>query len=157
MRTLTTAFIAITLTTLFFASSALAATQVLSVSAKVIGNCAFNSAADVDFGDLNQNSGSDQTAKGNLVFWCTKNATYNLSDGEDVAGSGDGTFAGTLLPTGTSPDTINYSLTYSNFNGDGAGKTSPITSAITATIVNADYVNVAADTYTDTVTFTITP
>jgi spore coat protein U-like protein len=155
MRTLTTAFIAITLTTLFFASSALAATQDLNVSAKVVGNCAFNSAADVDFGDLNQTSADNATATGNLIFWCTKNASYTLGD-ETNSGVGDGDFNGVLSST-TTTDTIDYALAYNNFSGNGAGKTAPITSTITATIVNADYVNVDAATYEDTVTFTITP
>jgi spore coat protein U-like protein len=156
MRTLTTAFIAITLTTLFFASSAVAATQDLSVSVRVVGNCAFDSASDVNFGDLNQTSADDATATGNLIFWCTKNATYNLSDELDAAGAGDGDFDGTLS-SGTTTDTINYNIDYTNFSGNGTGKTLPITSAISATIVNADYVNVDAADYTDTVTFTITP
>lgn len=157
MRILTAAFIAITLTTLYFAGSALAATQDLTVSARVVGNCAFDSASDVDFGDLVQTSAADATATGNLVFWCTKNASYTLGD-QDNPTTGDGTFAGTLsAPPGANQDTIDYTLTYTEFSGDGAGKTAPITSEITATIVNANYVNVAADTYTDTVTFTITP
>lgn len=155
MRTLTSAFIAITLTTLFCASSALAATQDLNVSARVVGHCAFNSASDVDFGDLDQASAADATANGNLIFWCTKNASYTLGD-ETNSGVGDGDFDG-VLSSATTTDTIDYSLAYTNFSGSGAGKTSPITSAITATIVNADYVNVDAATYKDTVTFTITP
>ena len=155
MRTLTTAFIAITLTTLFFASSALAADQNLNVSARVVGHCAFNSTSNVDFGDLNQISADNATATGDLIFWCTNNASYTLGD-EDNPAVGDGTFAGTLL-AGTSADTIDYTLAYTNTTGSGAGKTSPITSVITANIVNADYVNVEADTYTDIVTFTITP
>jgi len=156
MRTLTAAFIAITLTTLFFASSALAATRDLSVSATVVGHCAFDSASDVDFGDLDQISTADATATGNLIFWCTKNASYTLGD-EANSTVGDGSFAGTLTPIGASPDSIDYTLAYTNFTGSGTGKTTPITSAISANIVNADYVNVEADTYTDTVTFTITP
>ena len=155
MRTLTAAFIAITLTTLFFANSALAATQNLNVSARVVGHCAFNSASDVDFGALDQTSADNATAAGNLVFWCTKNASYTLGD-ETNPTVGDGTFSGTLL-AGTSTDTIDYTLAYTNTTGSGAGKTSPITSVISATILNAAYVDVDADTYTDTVTFTITP
>jgi spore coat protein U-like protein len=156
MRILTAAFIAITLTTLFFASSALAATQDLNVTAKVVGHCAFDGATPVDFGDLDQTSAADATATGDLTFWCTNNSSYTLGD-ETNSTVGDGTFAGALTPIGPSLDTIDYTLAYTNFNGSGAGKTAPITSAITANIVNADYVNVEADTYTDTVTFTILP
>lgn len=158
MRTLPITIIAAALLTLLFASGALAAdTQDLQVQARVVGNCAFDSATDVDFGDLDQTSGSDATSTtGDLVFWCTKNASYTLGD-EINSGVGDGAFAGILTPTGTSLDTIAYTLAYTNVTGNGAGKSAPITSAVTATIANADYVNVAADTYTDTVTFTINP
>jgi hypothetical protein len=155
MRTLTTAFIAITLMTLFFASSALAADQNLNVSANVVGHCAFNPGTDVDFGDLVQTSAANATATGNLTFWCTRNANYTLSD-QANATEGDGTFSGTLTSLATT-DTIPYTLNYDNYSGSGDGKTSPITSTISATILNVNYVDVAAATYTEVVTFTITP
>jgi len=152
MRTLTTAFIAITLTTLFFASSALSATQNVKVSARVVGNCVFESVTDVNFGDLDPNSTTDAKAiPGELKFWCTKNASYTLEDPDAAIGS----YAGQLSGSGT--EKIPYTLTYDNVTGPGKGKSIPITSTISATIVNADYIDVAADTYTDTVTFTITP
>jgi spore coat protein U-like protein len=129
-------------------------TQNVNVTANIVGTCQFNSAGDVAFGALDQTSTADQTATGSLVFWCTKNATYTLSDETNV-GVADGSFTGTL--TGPPTGSITYTLTYTNSSGSGAGKTSPITSAITGTILNADYVNAPAGNYTDTVTFTIAP
>jgi spore coat protein U-like protein len=151
MRTLSLALATLTLFAAF-AGNALADTQDLVVSAQVVGTCRFDSASDIDFGTLDQTATTDETATGNLVFWCTKNANYALTD--EANPTIDGSFSGTLVGTN---DSIPYDLTYTNFSGSGAGKTSPITSVVTATIINADYVDVEADTYSDTVTFTVTP
>lgn len=135
------------------AGSALAATQNVQVSAEVIGTCRFNSAADVDFGVLDQTVTADATAAGSLEFWCTSNTNYTLSDEANV-GTADGNFDGTLASGG---DSIPYNLSYTNTSGPGTGKNAPITSVITGTIANADYVDAPTGVYNDTVTFTITP
>jgi spore coat protein U-like protein len=151
MRTLALALVSIVL----LAGSALAATQDLTVSAKVIGTCQFTAKSNISFPDIYANSNADATAEGSLTFWCTKNATYDLTD-EANSTVTDGSFTGTLSGA-TATDSIPYQLTYTNSSGSGAGKTSPITSVVTATILNADYVDAEADTYSDTVTFTVTP
>lgn len=135
------------------AGGAHAATQDITVSANVVGTCRFDSAANVGFGLLDQTSVADATATGSLVFWCTQNTNYTLSDEANV-GTADGVFTGSLVDGGNS---IPYELTYTNVSGPGAGKNSPITSVITGTIANADFVDAPAGTYSDTVTFTITP
>lgn len=129
-------------------------TQDVLVTAQITGTCQFNSAIDVAFGTLDQTSAADATATGSVVFWCTKNATFLLSD-EANSGVEDGAFSGTMS-NGTG-GTIAYTLAYDNTSGSGQGKTSPITSTITGTIANADYVDAEAGNYTDTVTFTIAP
>jgi len=151
MRTLALALVSIVL----LAGSTLAATQDLTVSAQVVGTCQFNSAADVNFGTLDQTLTANPTASGSLLFWCTKNASYLLGD-ENNPSVGDGKFNGNLTGT-VNKETIAYQLDYTNYSGQGDGKNSPITSVITATIPNANYINVSADIYTDTVTFTVTP
>jgi spore coat protein U-like protein len=135
------------------AGVAMAATQDVTISANIIGTCRFDSTAPVAFGQLDQTAATDETASGSVVFWCTKNAAYTLSDEANV-GTADGTFSGTLV---SGPDTIPYILSYNNTSGSGLGKTSLITSTINGTIANVDYVNAAAGNYTDIVTFTITP
>lgn len=152
MRTVSLALFSLILLAVL-TGSALAATQDLNVSAQVVGTCRFESANDINFGALDQTATADVTAPGNLVFWCTKNASYTLGD-ETNPTVADGSFTGTLAGT---DDSIDYELTYTNYSGSGAGKTSPITSTITATIANADYVDAPAGNYTDTVTFTLTP
>lgn len=152
MRTISLTLAALTLFATL-AGNALADTQDLVVSAQVVGTCRFESATDIDFGTLDQTATADQTATGDLIFWCTKNATYSLTDEANPAVA-DGSFRGTLAGTN---DSIDYELTYTNYSGQGAGKKSPVTSVVTATILNADYVDVEVDTYSDTVTFTVNP
>ena len=125
-------------------------TTTVNVSANITGTCQFSTTPTLAFGALDQNSSSDATAAGTLTFWCTKGAAYTLSD---PLGS-SGTYAGTIS-NGT--DSIAYSIAYTNATGGGAGKTSPIASALTATILNANYVDVSAGAYAGTVQFTIAP
>ena len=152
MRTLSLALFSLILLAVL-TGSAPAVDQNLKVSAQVVGTCRFDSAADIDFGTLDQTATADETATGSLVFWCTKNASYTLGD-EANPTVADGIFSGTLAGAN---DTIPYDLTYTNYSGQGTGKTSPITSVVTATILNDDYIDVEVDNYADTVTFTVTP
>ena len=125
-------------------------TTTVNVSANITGTCQFSTTPTLAFGALDQNSSSDATAAGTLTFWCTKGAAYTLSD---PLGS-SGTYASTIS-NGT--DSIAYSIAYTNATGGGAGKTSPNSSTLTATILNANYVDVSAGAYAGTVQFTIAP
>lgn len=138
-----------------FAASGIAsaATTNVTVSASIIGTCQFDTTPALAFGALDQTSGSDETATGDLKFWCTKNAAYTLSDETNV-GVADGAFSGTIADGANS---IPYSIAYTNSSGSGAGKTTLTTSTLTATILNAAYVDKPAGDYSGTVTFTITP
>lgn len=133
------------------ATVALADTQDVEVTAKITGTCQFNSAVDVAFGTLDQTVTDNAEATGSVIFWCTKNTNYTLSDSK---GGSDGSLSSTMS---NGSESISYSLTYSNYSGAGAGKTSPITSALAGTILNADYVDAEAGDYSDTITFTIAP
>ena len=151
MKTLSLSLISIVLLAIL-AGNALAATQDLTVSAKVIGTCQFTDKSNVSFPDIYANSDGDATAAGSLTFWCTKNSDYILGD-ETNPTEGDGSFSGTL----SGPESIPYELKYINYIGAGQGRGTPITSTITATILNANYINKPAGDYSDTVTFTVTP
>lgn len=137
------------------AGMGMAATQDVQVSAQVTGNCKFVSTAPVAFGILDQTLATPATATGNVVFWCTANvAAYVLGD-ETNPGVADGSFSGVMTDGGV--NTIPYTLAYTNFTGAGLGPLTNITSTITGTIANADYINAAVGNYTDVVTFTLTP
>lgn len=134
------------------AGSSLAATATVNISANIVGTCQFTSVPTIAFGSLDQTLGADALAgPANLVFWCTKNAVYAL---DDPAPSSDGSHVGSI---GNGTDTIPVSITYTNYSGNGLGKTNAITSVLNATIANADYVNASAGAYTGSVVFTITP
>ena len=136
------------------AGTAMAAdTANVDVTAAVAPACAFSSTPTLDFGTLDQASAADATAAGNLVFWCTTGAVYTLTDQNNPLVV-DGAYPGTLISGG---DTIPYTIAYTNTSGLGGGFGVPIASALTATIVNADYVGSPPGVYTETVTFTITP
>jgi len=125
MRTLPRSLFLILLAVL--TGSALAATQNLLVSAQVVGTCRFDSAADIDFGTLDRPR-LLMKRNGRLVFWCTKNADYTLGDETNPAVA-DGKFSGTLVGT-NGHDPLRpgvYQLIRT-----GRGKTSPITSVVTA-------------------------
>lgn len=134
-------------------SSLAADSTTMAMSANVIGTCKYSTTPALAFGVLDQTLSTDATASGNLQFWCTKGASYTLSD-QANPGVGDGAFAGAIT-NGT--DAIPYTITYNNFTGNGAGKTTLNTSTLTAKILNGDYVNVSAGAYTGTVTFTVAP
>lgn len=128
-------------------------TGALSASANLIGTCKFTATPSLAFGVLDQTVTSDANAAGNLQFWCTKGASYTLSDQANPA-VGDGTFAGTIS---NGSQTIPYSIIYNNFSGIGIGKTNPITASLAAKILNSDYANAPAGAYLGTVTFTVAP
>ncbi len=134
-----------------------AGSNTVAVTATVLGRCAFNAGAGaLAFGNLDPTSALDATAAPtNPTFWCTKGAAFALTDDDGVnelVANGN-RMIGTILPS----EYIPYSMTYTPSAALGAGKTTPITLTLTGTVLNADYINVSADTYSDTVTITVTP
>jgi spore coat protein U-like protein len=127
-------------------------TATVNVSANVVGTCKFNSGGTVTF-SLDPSVGG--TVNGTITqpqFWCTKNASYTITD--DNGANESGTTHRMVGPAPT--DLIEYTFTYTT-TGSGGGKTSPIIMDIASTVVEAQYTNAAAGDYTDTVTLTITP
>lgn len=128
-----------------------AGTTTVNVSATVVGTCQFNSGGSVTF-TLDPSVGGDVVGTVTQPqFWCTKNATYTITDDNGLNASGT---THRMKDAGT--NYIPYSFTYTT-TGTGQGKTSPITMDISASVLEADYINAPAGTYTDTVTLTINP
>jgi hypothetical protein len=125
----------------------------VDVTANVVASCVFTSTPTLAFGVLDQTSALDAVISGDLVFWCSSGVGYTLGD-ETNPLVGDGTFAGTLVD---GPNSMGYSITYTNFTGVAGGIGAPVTSVLTATIPNANYVGAPPGAYADQVTFTITP
>jgi len=141
-------------------------TATVNVSAIVVGNCKFLSGATLDFGNLDPAVGTDANATTSLQFWCTKNATYTITDNDGANKSG----TTHRLKHASLTEYIPYTYCYStsgavtpcntdtaSVTGNGQGRTSPITLYISGTILGTDYINASAGSYSDTVTMTINP
>ncbi|MGQ9510074.1 MAG: Csu type fimbrial protein [Thermodesulfobacteriota bacterium] len=130
-------------------------TNVVNVSATVVGTCKFLSAtSNLEFGDLDPSSGSDKNAQTSVQFWCTKNATYTITDD-------DGLYAKEKDKNRMKHEDLNefipYAFGYYPQSGQGLGRTKPITLTIEGKIRHEDYEDAAAGSYSDTVTLTINP
>lgn len=141
---------------LMASGAGLADTNTLTVSASVTGTCKFSSATStLSFGALDPSSASDASASNTTTYWCTKGvvASTSAGDGSNFSG-GSRRMAGTGAAAG---DFIPYSLALAGGTQTGVGPGTPLTLTIDGDIVNADYVNATAGSYSDTVTLTITP
>jgi spore coat protein U-like protein len=140
----------------------------VNVLANVVGNCKFTTAsATLNFGNLDPAVGSDVTANTSLQFWCTKNATYTITDNNGSNWSG----TNQRMKHASLTEYIPYTFCYSSSGGpgpscasdtasdtgNGAGKTSPITLNIWGTVLGSNYIDASAGSYSDTVTMTINP
>ncbi|HET20250.1 MAG TPA: hypothetical protein ENO16_06545 [Chromatiales bacterium] len=126
-------------------------TATVTVSATVVGTCQFNSNGTVGF-TLDPSVGGNVTGTvSNPEFWCTKNASWTITD--DLGLNEAGTQRN-MKNAGT--DLIPYSFGYTS-TGTGEGKSTPITMNIAASVAEADYIDKPAGSYSDTVTLTIAP
>ncbi|MGV8942621.1 spore coat protein U domain-containing protein [Thermomonas sp.] len=142
-------------TTAIFNTAAAADNATVTVSANVTGTCKFNSGGSVSF-TLDPSSSSGATGSVTQpAFWCTKGASYTITDDKGINEAVAGT-APHRMKHATLTEYIPYSFAYTA-TGSGTGKTSPINLNISASVVNADFVNASAGSYADTVTLSITP
>lgn len=136
------------------AGAALAAgTTTVNVSATVVGTCKFLSGGTITY-TLDPSVGG--TVAGNVTqqpqFWCTKGATYTITDDKGLNASG----SSLRMKHATLSEYIVYSFTYTS-TGTGTGKSSPVTMNLASQVVESAYIDASAGAYTDTVTLTITP
>lgn len=139
-------------------SAAFADSMNMTVQATVVGTCRMVSTPTIDFGTLNQVTAPAVNPAGPyaITYRCTKNTSSTTI----TLGGGASPFAGSL-GNGTG-DTIAYSISWSNPSGaaavgGGLGSTiTPISVALTATMPGgANYQNVSAGSYTQTVSVTV--
>lgn len=136
-------------------TSALAADNAtVEVSATVVGTCKFTTKTGAVAFTLDPSVGGDVTGTiTQPVFWCTKGVTYAIADDNGLNESGT-----TQRMKNTAGEFIPYSFTYTaSGTGAGAKPGSAITMNIASSVMEADYLNASADSYTDTVTLTINP
>lgn len=141
---------------LFGASGAFAGSANIPVSASVTGTCQINTGNTIPFGTLDQTSTAAATLPAtNISFWCTKGTTVGaitLGNGANYSGSSR------RMLGAANGDFIPYTITAGTPTGTaGLGKTTALYLPISGSIANADFVNVSADAYADTVSVTIAP
>jgi spore coat protein U-like protein len=126
----------------------------VNINATVVGTCKFTATGGSTTINvtLDPSSGLDVTGSGSLQFWCTKGASYSVSDNDGLYESGPDQ---NRVSNGT--EYIPYSFSYNPTSGTGSGPTSPITLNVSATFAYTDYSGASAGTYSDTVTITVNP
>lgn len=130
-------------------------TNTVTVSANVVGTCRFVSpTSTLGFGGLDPSSGTDANASATTTFWCTRGASYSITDDDGLYESGT---THRMRHASSSTEFIPYSFSYSPTTGTGTGPGTPITLNITGTVTFANYQNAEAGNYSDTVVLTITP
>lgn len=136
-------------------SQAFAADQgTVNINAQVVGTCKFVTNATIINVTLDPSVGGPVTGTGSLQFWCTKGASYTVTDDDGLHESGPNQ---NRVKHGSLNEYIPYTFSYTPTSGTGNGPQNPITLSVSVTFAEADYVNASAGTYTDTVTITINP
>ena len=125
----------------------------VSISATVIGTCKFLTGGTMAFGNLDPSLATNvNAALTQPTFWCTKNATYTITDDDGLNENG----TTHRLIGATNGEFIPYSFNYTG-SGTGAGPANTLTMNISGQILGTDYSGASQDTYSDTVTLTINP
>lgn len=129
-------------------------TATVTVNATVVGTCQVNSAPTLTL-TLDPTSALDASASGNISLWCTKNTAFTV---QDPNGTSTGTYNTSLAgnDVNTTGKSIPMAIIY-NTGGTGAGKGTAINSSVTASVLNTDFVNATAGSYTKQVVMTINP
>lgn len=131
-------------------------TQSMAVSASVQGICKLTSVPAMGFGSLDPSATADATASSAVIYKCTKGTSPTSFS---VGASTTGTYNGTLT-SGTTADTIPYAVTWTAPSTAGTGLGTAITGTtvtLSGTILNANYVNVTAASYAQSVAIVIAP
>lgn len=125
----------------------------VQVTAAVLNNCKIIDTQDINFGSLDPANAIDVDGDGAVVLKCTKGVDYALS-----ADMGRNEDAGQRrMKAGASDEFLTYTLAQDAFAGTGQGFSTPITVALAASVAGNDYRDLPADSYADTLRFTVTP
>lgn len=127
----------------------------VTVSATVIGSCAFNVAASaLAFGVLDPALPGPPAvpASTTVDFWCTSGTAYTMTDDD---GANEIVANGNRMTDGV--NFIPYTFSYAPAAGFGAGVGAPITLTISGSVAGADYLNAPPAAYGDTVVITVSP
>lgn len=168
MKTLFRALVAASLITGAGVASAASTGTTFNVTANIAASCTVVSAANVAFGAYDPTSGSDVDVSANFVHRCTKGTSYTIT-----LSAGGGTYASrSMASAGVNTDVLTYQLYrdagYTQVFGDGTASTftvtgsgsgingagNNLTTAIYGRLTSGQ--DVSADSYSDTITVTVT-
>ena len=131
-------------------------TQTMAVSATIVGTCNLQSASALAFGNVDPSVAANVVKTATVTYKCTNGtAPTSLTDLSANNSAGQRRMKGAV-----SASFMNYSVAYTapTAAGNGFGSGSSATSVtVTGTLAFADFQNSVADTYNDTLTFTIAP
>ena len=139
---------------------AASATHSLGVTATVTGNCRFNTAGPTavtianSAGAIDPTVATDATGTANVLYRCTTGTTSAITADNGLNFT---TSRRVRIPATTNYMPFSLLLAGGAQLGTGHGAGQDKTLAVTATILQADFINAAAGAYTDTVVLTITP
>lgn len=126
----------------------------VNINATVVGTCKFTTnTANINV-SLDPSTGGTVVGSNSLAFWCTKNASYTVSDDDGLYETGPNA---NRVFNSSANEYIPYSFTYTPTSGTGNGPQNPITLSVSASFAQTDYQNASAGTYTDTVTISVNP
>ncbi len=125
----------------------------IQVTASVLNNCKIISAQDLNFGQLDPANAVNKTAEGTVTFACTKNADYTLS--ADNGQHYDSAASKRRMNNGD--DYLPYALAQASFTGTGQGFSTPNSVDLNAQIQGADYRDLPAVSFADTLHLTLLP
>jgi spore coat protein U-like protein len=139
-----------------------------NVTAVIPANCLIDSAGDIPFGAYDPTSGSNVDVRSNLVARCTRTTPYTIALSQ---GGGASFSPRKMASAGANTDQLNYNLftsaAYATVWGDGTSGTSTqggtgagilAAEAVTRSIYGRLFASqdVSTDTYSDTITVTVT-
>lgn len=126
----------------------------VKVTAAVAENCKITSAEDINFGLLDPAEATDAKAQGSVNFACTRNVDYSVSANE---GSNFDSSTKSRRMIGADKNFLPYALEQDSFSGKGKGFSNPVSVSLAASLAGADYKDLPADDYKDTLVVTINP
>ena len=128
----------------------------LNVTASVAAVCNLTLSGPMAFGALDPTSTANATASVTASYKCTKGTAVTSFT---VDGGITGTYAGSMTGAGATPDSIPYTITWTNptaYTGGGLGSAvAAKTVSLGGTITNANYVNVKPDSYAGSVSIAV--
>jgi spore coat protein U-like protein len=140
--------------TLTFSGAQSPKTETLAISGEIVGSCSFVTSGSIDFGSLDPVAAPPVVgAVAQPQVQCSSGLPYVITDDTGLNEAVPDAPPLRLRDAVTGTNFIPYSIAYTA-NKTGTGLTDPMD--INATIAGGAYAGSPPDTYTDTITFTVT-